>query len=340
MIVVMSTNATQDDINRVQDHLDHHGLSGHINPGTERKVIGVLGAIPSELEDELKLLSGVGDVFRVSKPYKLASREFHPENTVVTIGKQGQAKIGGGNFCVFAGPCAVEDAEQVMVTARAVKAAGAHVLRGGAFKPRTSPYSFRGLFEEGLKILAEASAETGLPVITEVMDTRDVELVSRYADVLQIGARNMQNYSLLDEAGKADIPVMVKRGLSATYEDWLLSSEYVMAGGNTQVIMTERGIRTFETYTRNTFDLNAIPAIHKLSHLPVAGDPSHSTGMWDLVGPVARGAAAIGADGLIVEVHPNPELAKCDGAQSLTFDNFSKLMDDVTAIRGAVKGIV
>jgi 3-deoxy-7-phosphoheptulonate synthase len=336
MIVVMSTDATQGDVEKVQKHLTDKGLTGHVNPGTERKVIGVLGSIYTELEDEIKLMHGVSDVFRVSKPYKLASREFHPEDSVITIGKEGQVKIGGGHFCVFAGPCAVESEEQVMVTAKAVKAAGANVLRGGAFKPRTSPYSFRGLFEVGLKILAEASAATGLPVITEVMDTRDVELVSQYADVLQIGARNMQNYSLLDEAGKSDKPVMVKRGLSATYEDWLLSAEYVMAQGNKQVILTERGIRTFETYTRNTFDLNAIPSIHKLSHLPVAGDPSHSTGMWDLVGPVARGATAIGADGLIVEVHPNPEIAKCDGAQSLTFDNFARMMEEVHAIREAI----
>ncbi|MCI0437774.1 MAG: 3-deoxy-7-phosphoheptulonate synthase, partial [Chloroflexi bacterium] len=239
-------------------------------------------------------------------------------------------------FIVMAGPCAVEDEEQVMATARAVKAAGASVMRGGAFKPRTSPYSFRGMGEDGLKLLAEARDETGLPVITEVMSVRDVELVARYADVLQVGARNMQNFHLLDEVGKTDRPVMVKRGFSATYEDWLLAAEYVMAGGNHQVILCERGIRTFETYTRNTLDLNAIPAIHRLSHLPVVADPSHGTGKWHMVRPLARAAAAVGADGLIIEVHPNPDKAKSDGPQSLTFENFARLMEEVRAVRSAV----
>ena len=223
-----------------------------------------------------------------------------------------------------------------MTTARAVKASGANVLRGGAFKPRTSPYSFRGLGEDGLKILAAAREETGLPIITEVMASADVELVSRYADVLQIGARNMQNFSLLDEVGQANKPIMVKRNFSATYEDWLLAAEYVMSGGNSQVILCERGIRTFETFTRNTMDLNAIPAIRKLSHLPVVADPSHGTGKWYFVTPLARAAAAVGADGLIVEVHPNPDVAKCDGSQSLTFENFASLMSQVNAIRQAV----
>ena len=223
-----------------------------------------------------------------------------------------------------------------MATARAVKAAGATVLRGGAFKPRSSPYSFRGLGEDGLKMLAAARDETGLPIITEVMSPADIDLVSRYADVLQIGARNMQNFSLLDEAGQADKPVMLKRNFSATYEDWLLAAEYVMAGGNKEVILCERGIRTFETFTRNTLDLNAIPSIHRLSHLPVVADPSHGTGRWYLVTPLARAAAAVGADGLIIEVHPNPDEAKSDGAQSLTFENFSALMEQVTAIRGNI----
>ena len=335
MVVVMRTDCTREDVDRVQRHLSDRGLEGHINPGVERTVIGVLGEVYPELQDELELMSGVSEVFRVSKPYKLASREFSPQDTVVKIGRD-NLTIGGGNFVVIAGPCAVESEEQVMATARAVKAAGAKVMRGGAFKPRISPYSFRGLGEDGLKILAAAREETGLPIITEVMSPRDVELVGRYADVLQIGARNMQNYSLLDEAGKADKPVMVKRGLSATYEDWLLAAEYVMAGGNKQVILCERGIRTFETFTRNTMDLNAIPAIHKLSHLPVVADPSHGAGKWYFVTPLARAAAAVGADGLIVEVHPNPDVAKCDGSQSLTFDNFSKLMTQVTAIRDSI----
>ena len=335
MIVVMSRDCTQDDIDGVQRHLADRGLRGQLNQGVERTVFGVLGDVYPELQDELEFMSGVSEVFRISKPYKLASREFAADNTVIHIGKA-KVPIGDGHFVVFAGPCAVESEEQMLATARAVKAAGAQVLRGGAFKPRTSPYSFRGMGEDGLKMLAAAREATGLPVITEVMSPRDMDLVSRYTDVLQIGARNMQNYSLLDEAGQADKPVMVKRGMSATYEDWLLAAEYVMAGGNKEVMLCERGIRTFETYARNTMDLAAIPAIHRLSHLPVVADPSHGTGKWYLVTPLASAAAAVGADGLIIEVHPNPDEAKSDGAQSLTFENFSTLMEQVAAIRGTV----
>ena len=335
MIVIMRPGCTQAEIDGVQRHLTERGLRGQLNQGVERTVFGVLGEVYPELQDELEFMPGVSDVMRISKPYKLASREFVPDDTVVKIGKDNVA-IGGGSFVVFAGPCAVESEEQVLDTARAVKAAGAQVMRGGAFKPRTSPYSFRGMGEDGLKLLATAREETGLPIITEVMSPRDVDLGSRYADVLQIGARNMQNYSLLDEVGKAEIPVMVKRSFSATYEDWLLAAEYVMAGGNMQVVLCERGIRTFETYTRNTVDLNAVPAIHRLSHLPVIVDPSHGTGKWYLVTPLARAAAAVGADGLMIEVHPNPDEAKSDGAQSLTFENFSTLMAQVTAIRKSI----
>ncbi len=335
MIVVMSMGSSQENVDNLLEHLQKKGLSAQLNQGVDRTVLGVLGEIYSELQDELELMAGVQEVFRVTKPYKLASREFSASDTVVNIGDSGVA-IGGGEFVAFAGPCAVENEEQVLATARAVKAAGAKVMRGGAFKPRTSPYSFRGMGEDGLKLLAEAREETGLPIITEVMSQRDVELVSRYADVLQIGARNMQNYSLLDEVGILDKPVMVKRGFSATYEDWLNSAEYVMAGGNHQVILCERGIRTFETFTRNTMDLNAVPAIQHLSHLPIVVDPSHGTGKWYLVTPLARAAAAVGADGIIIEVHPNPDVAKCDGAQSLTFENFSKLMAQVSAIRDSV----
>jgi 3-deoxy-7-phosphoheptulonate synthase len=335
MIVVMSMGSSQENIDNLLEHLQKKGLSAQLNQGVDRTVLGILGEIYSELQDELELMAGVQEVFRVTKPYKLASREFSASDTVVKIGDSGVA-IGGGEFVAFAGPCAVENEEQVLATARAVKAAGAKVLRGGAFKPRTSPYSFRGMGEDGLKLLAEAREETGLPIITEVMSQRDVELVSRYADVLQIGARNMQNYSLLDEVGILDKPVMVKRSFSATYEDWLNSAEYVMAGGNHQVILCERGIRTFETFTRNTMDLNAVPAVQHLSHLPIVVDPSHGTGKWYLVTPLARAAAAVGANGLIIEVHPNPDVAKCDGAQSLTFENFSKLMAQVSAIRDSV----
>ncbi len=331
----MGAGSTPDDVERIQQHLSERGLRWQINEGVERSVIGVLGQTYPELQDELEFMSGVSEVLRVSKPYKLASREFSQHDTVVRIGDDGVA-LGDGRFAVFAGPCAVESEEQLMTTARAVKASGANILRGGAFKPRTSPYSFRGLGEDGLKILAAAREETGLPIITEVMAPADVELVSRYADVLQIGARNMQNFSLLDEVGQANKPIMVKRNFSATYEDWLLAAEYVMSGGNSQVILCERGIRTFETFTRNTMDLNAIPAIRKLSHLPVVADPSHGTGKWYFVTPLARAAAAVGADGLIVEVHPNPDLAKCDGSQSLTFENFASLMSQVNAIRQAV----
>lgn len=335
MIVVMDANCGEQDLEAVQQHLDARGLKAHLSIGVERTVIGVIGQIYPELEDELGVMPGVSDVVRISKPYKLASREFHPQNTVVTIGKN-ELKIGGGEFAVFAGPCAVESEEQVVETARAVKELGAKVLRGGAFKPRTSPYSFRGMGEDGLKILATAAKETGLPIITEVMSPRDVDLVARYADVLQIGARNMQNYSLLDEVGTVEKPVMVKRSFSATYEDLLLAAEYVMAGGNTQVILCERGIRTFETFTRNTLDINAVPSLHRLSHLPVVADPSHGTGKWYLVNPMANAATAAGADGLIIEVHPNPDAAMSDGAQSLTFENFAKLMAQVTAVREAL----
>ncbi len=337
MIVVMRTGSTEEDVRRIEEHLHERGLNAQLNQGVERTVLGVLGEIYEDLKDELELMQGVGEVFRISKPYKLASREFKSEDSVVHIGKD-RVPIGGGHFTVFAGPCAVESEEQTVTTAIAVKKAGANVLRGGAFKPRSSPYSFRGLFEDGLKILKTASEESGLPIITEVMSPSDVELVGRYADVLQIGARNMQNFSLLDEVGLSDIPVMVKRGMSATYEDWILAAEYVMASGNQEVILTERGIRTFETYTRNTLDLNAIPAVRSLSHLPIVADPSHGTGKWHMVKPLAMAAAAVGADGLIIEVHPNPDVAKCDGAQSLTFQNFAELMDSVKAIRATMNG--
>ena len=332
----MKTGCSRSEIEGVQQHLNERNLRSQFNQGAERTIIGVVGTVYPELQDELELIPGVSEVMRVSKPYKLVGRDFMPEDTVVKIGHE-SVKIGGGNFAVIAGPCAVESEEQVVSTARAVKKAGAQILRGGAFKPRSSPYSFRGMGEDGLKILAVASKETGLPIITEVMSTADVELVSRYADALQIGARNMQNFSLLDEVGKAKKPVMVKRGLSATYEDWLLAAEYVIAGGNNQVILCERGIRTFETYTRNTLDLNAIPVIHRLSHLPIVGDPSHGTGRWYMVTPLARALVAAGADGLIIEVHPNPDSAKCDGSQSLTPENFSALMTQVTSIRNFIR---
>ena len=332
MIVVMAPGSTPEQVDAVRSQLSERGLRAHLSEGVERVVIGVIGQIYPELQNEMEAMSGVSEVVRISKPYKLASREFHPDETVIDIGG-GAARIGGGEFCVFAGPCAIENEEQVMATARAVKAAGATVLRGGAFKPRTSPYSFRGMGEDGLKLMAAAREETGLPLITEVMSERDVGLVERYCDVLQVGARNMQNFALLDELSHTRKPVMVKRGFSATYEDWLLAAEYVMAGGNTDVILCERGVRTFESYTRNTMDINAVPAIRRLSHLPIVADPSHATGKWYLVSPIAYASVAAGADGLIIEVHPNPDTAMSDGGQSLTFENFASLMERAAAIR-------
>ena len=334
MIVVMKTECTQEEIEGVQKHLTSIDLQGHLLVGTERIVVGVVGQTYPELQDELDLLPGVMEVLRVSKPYKLSGREFKPDDTVVHVG---DVAVGGDNpLVVMAGPCAVESQEQMMETARAVKASGAQILRGGAFKPRTSPYSFRGLGEEGLKYLAAARDETGLPVVTEVLSPGDVELVARYSDILQIGARNMQNYTLLEEAARAGKPVLLKRSFSATYEDLLLASEYILAQGNRQLILCERGIRTFESYTRNTMDLAAIPVIQKLSHLPITVDPSHGTGKWYLVTPMAVAAAAAGANALMIEVHPSPDTAKSDGAQSLTPENFSRLMDQVRAVTAAV----
>lgn len=333
MIVVMKTGATEDQIVAVQKHVRQLGFKEHRIHGDERNVIAVLGHVYPELVDELGVIDGVDSVVRISKPFKLASREVNPYDTVVTVGP---VQIGGGQVIVMGGPCSVDTEENVITTAKAVKAAGGHILRGGAFKPRTSPYAFRGHGEKGLQILATAREETGLPVITEVMDARDVDLVARYADILQIGARNMQNYTLLDEVGRAGKPTMLKRGLNATIEEWLLAAEYILSHGNRDVILCERGIRTFETATRFTFDVNAIPLVKELSHLPVIGDPSHATGKWSLVEPVGLAAIAAGADGLQIEVHPNPDQALSDGAQSLTLENFEKLMASVKLVAEAV----
>ncbi|MQG10183.1 MAG: 3-deoxy-7-phosphoheptulonate synthase [SAR202 cluster bacterium] len=334
MIVVMARDTAREDLENVRQRIESRGLKAQINLGEERAVIGVMGSIPPDFKDEMELMQGVSEVVMVSKPYKLASKEFHPDNTIIKVG---DAVIGGSKPVIMAGPCSVEDEEQMVSTAKAVKAAGATVLRGGAFKPRTSPYSFRGMGEDGLKLLQTAKEETGLPIITEVMSTADVETVAKYADILQIGARNMQNYNLLDEVGLIGKPVMVKRGLAASYEEWLLAAEYVMAGGNEQVILCERGIRGFETFTRFTLDVAAVPVIKRLSHLPIVADPSHSTGKWYLVTPVALASVAAGAHGLLIEVHPNPDVAKCDGPQSLTFENFDILMDQVHAIASVRK---
>ena len=333
MIVVMKVDSGQKEIDEILKRLAELGLSGHLSKGVERTVIGVVGQTYPELRDMLELLPGVAEVIPITKPYKLSSREFQPQDTLVKVG---DITIGGEELVVIAGPCAVESEEQVLETARAVKAAGAHILRGGAFKPSTSPYSFRGLGEEGLKILALARKETGMPIITEVLTPQDVELVLRYADILQVGARNMQNFILLDEVGKARKPVMLKRGMSATIQEWLLSAEYILSQGNRQLMLCERGIRTFETYTRNTMDVSAIPIIEKVSHLPIIADPSHGTGKWYLVAPLALAAVAAGADGVMIEVHPNPDSALKDGAQSLTFDNFQRLMAQLVGVAASV----
>jgi len=317
MIVVMKTNATENQIVGVQKAIRELGFKDHRIHGEERNVVAVLGHVYPELVDELGVLEGVDTVVRISKPYKLASREVNPYDTIVRVG---QVEIGGGSIVVMGGPCSVDTEENVLEAARAVKAAGGHILRGGAFKPRTSPYAFRGHGEKGLHILAAARAETGLPVVTEVMDARDVQLVAKHADILQISGK----------------PVLLKRGMSATIEEWLLAAEYVLSHGNRDVILCERGIRTFETATRFTFDVNAIPLVKKLSHLPLIGDPSHATGKWDLVEPVALAAIAAGADGLEVEVHPNPDHALSDGAQSLTPKNFAKLMERARVLGDAI----
>jgi 3-deoxy-7-phosphoheptulonate synthase len=333
MMVILRKGHTDQELTDILKRLEEVGLSGHTIVGVERTVVGVVGQVYPGLADDLETMPGVDDIVPISKPYKLASREFKPDNTTIKVG---DVVIGGGRTVVMAGPCAVESEEQLMATAQAVKAAGAHILRGGAFKPRTSPYTFRGLEEKGLQILKAAREETGLPIITEVMTVRDVELVARYADILQIGARNVQNFFLLEEAGRVGKPVLLKRGFASTVEDWLLSAEYIISQGNREVILCERGIRTFETATRNTMDLSAIPLVKRLSHLPIVSDPSHGTGKWYLVEAMSMASIAAGADGLIVEVHPNPDRALSDGAESLTFENFRRLMERAKAVSEAM----
>ncbi|MHB8377664.1 MAG: 3-deoxy-7-phosphoheptulonate synthase [Dehalococcoidia bacterium] len=329
----MKSGHTRDEFDGVMRRLEEVGLSGHAIEGAERTVIGVVGIVYPELSDELETMPGVDNTVRISSPYKLCSREFKPADTIVDVNG---VKVGEGTVTVIAGPCAIEGEEQLMATARAVKERGASMLRGGAFKPRTSPYSFRGLEEEGLKLLAQAREETGLPVCTEVMSEATVDVVARYADVMQIGTRNAQNFFLLEEVAKVGKPVLLKRGMSASVMDWLLAAEYILAKGNRNVILCERGIRTFETATRNTMDINAIALVKELSHLPIVADPSHGTGKWHLVEPVSLGMVAAGADGLILEVHPSPDHALSDGAQSLTFDSFAKLMQRTTTVAHAV----
>ncbi len=335
-IIVLKPGATDDDLQHIVEKLQKKGLGVHISKGTERTIIGVIGDTSRVSEDEenaIRAVPSVENVMRIIKPYRLASREFHVEDTVIDVGG---TPIGGKKIQVMAGPCAVESREVVLGIAEAVRSGGATFLRGGAFKPRTSPYSFQGLGEEGLKILAEARERTGLPVITEVMDPRDVEVVSRYSDIIQIGARNMQNFRLLLEVGEARKPVLLKRGLSATIKEWLMAAEYIMSRGNHEVMLCERGIRTFETATRNTLDLSAVPLLKQLTHLPVVVDPSHGVGKWDLVVPMARAAVAAGADALMVEVHTNPEEALSDGEQSLKPDLFAFMMEEIRKVASAV----
>jgi 3-deoxy-7-phosphoheptulonate synthase len=333
MLIVMKPGASKEDVSAVEDRIRSLGFTPNEIPGSTRLAIGITGNQGPVDPGLFTVLSGVADAVPVSKPWKLVSREVKPDDSCIKIG---DACIGGGRFGVIAGPCAVESREQVDSAATAVKAAGAHFLRGGAFKPRTSPYAFQGMKEEGLKILADARAKTGLPIVTEVMDTRDVELVARYADVLQVGARNMQNFSLLEAVGAQPRAVMLKRGLSATINEFLMAAEYILKQGNYNVILCERGIRTFETMTRNTLDLGSIPLIKRLTHLPIIIDPSHGTGDRASVPALARAAVALGADGLMVEVHPEPEKALSDGPQSLTPAGFAALMESVRAIAAVV----
>jgi 3-deoxy-7-phosphoheptulonate synthase len=334
MVIVMEQSAKEKDIQSVIEHLTEWGYDIHRSTGTERTVLGAVGT-PRTTADprDLEVLPGVREVIRISEPYKLVGRTFKPEDTVVRIG---DIAIGGEEVIVMAGPCSVESRDQVREIAAGVREMGASILRGGAFKPRTSPYSFQGLGEEGLAFLREAADENGMLVISEVMDTTQIPMVSQYVDILQVGARNMQAFFMLKELGKVDKPVLLKRGLSATIEEWLLSAEYIMVGGNQEVILCERGIRTFERYTRNTLDLSAIPIIEKLSHLPVVVDPSHGTGRREKVAPMARAAVAAGADGLLIEVHNCPEKALSDGAQSLYPEQFQQLMVESRIIATAL----
>ena len=334
MIAVMHPTATSEDVEHVVEVLRLHNLKAQISEGEERTVIGVIGTgFTEDLLETLEVLPGVDRVTRITRPYKLASRDFKPSDTIVYAGAQA---IGGREFVVMAGPCSVESREQLIRTATSVAASGATLLRGGAFKPRTSPYAFQGLGLDGLKLLDEGRRHTGLPIITEVMEPGQVERVAETADVLQIGARNMQNFPLLKEIGRSQRPCMLKRGLSATIEEWLMAAEYIMHAGNSQVMLCERGIRTFETATRNTLDLSAIPLVKRLSHLPVLADPSHGTGHRYLVQPMALAAAAAGADGLLIEVHPEPDTALSDGPQSLTLEGFDQLMQTLEAVLKAV----
>lgn len=333
MVLVMDARSDEKNLNRITEKLENMGFELQISKGKERIVVGIIGDTRKLISFPFHSYPGVIDVLKVLKPYKLASREFKELSTIIKIN---DVSIGGKEITLMAGPCAVENEEQIFDIAHRISNAGVKILRGGAFKPRTSPYSFQGLGEQGLKIMSEAARKYELLIVTEVMSIEQIEMVSNYADILQIGARNMQNFTLLKELGKIKKPVMLKRGLSSTIEELLLSAEYILSGGNKKVILCERGIRTFETYTRNTLDLSAIPAIKELSHLPIIVDPSHSTGRKELVKPMSKAAIAAGADGLVIEVHPNPEEALSDGAQSLDLDCFENLVSELGTVAQAV----
>jgi 3-deoxy-7-phosphoheptulonate synthase len=333
MVVVVEEHATEKDIEGIIKVLNDFGFDVHRSTGVSQTVLGAIGVQPNFDIRQVELLPGVAHAYRITEPYKLASRSFKSEKTVIDIGG---VKIGGNEIIVMAGPCSVENESQIFEAAKHVARSGAKILRGGAFKPRTSPYAFQGLGEEGLKLMRRAADEYGLKVVTEAMDISQIELMERYADVIQVGARNMQNYNFLRELGKAKKPVMLKRGLSATFEEWLMSAEYILSGGNKDVMLCERGIRTFETWTRNTMDIGAIPVIHSKSHLPVVADPSHGIGIRDKVIPMARAAVAAGADAIIVEVHHDPDHAKSDGAQTLFPSQFDELMKQIRVIAEAI----
>jgi 3-deoxy-7-phosphoheptulonate synthase len=333
MIVIMKAQAKTRNISAVIARIEDAGFKVHLSEGEERTIIGVIGDGRPIERDQIERMAGVERCLPILEPYKLASRNFKPTGTVFPLGDH---MVGSKEIILMAGPCSVESRSQIMETAHAVKEAGAHVLRGGAFKPRTSPYSFQGLGVEGLEYLAEASQEYGLPVVTEVMEPAMVSLVCQYADILQVGARNMQNYALLHAVGESQHPVLLKRGMSSLMKEWLMCAEYILSHGNTRVMLCERGIRTFETYTRNTFDINAIPVIKQMSHLPIIADPSHATGKWEYVSSAAKASVAAGADGLIIEVHPNPESALSDGVQSLKPRRYAQLVKQMKAIAEAV----
>ncbi len=333
MLIIMHSTATQSQISAVIEKADHLGLRAHLSRGLERTVVGVIGDTRPVIRSQFQGMDGVREVVPITKPYKLASREFQHEDTIVPIN---HLNVGCDEIILIAGPCSVEDRTQILETAHAVKEAGAHALRGGAFKPRTSPYSFQGLGVAGLELLAEAREATGLPIVTEVMSIDMVEIATQYTDVIQIGARNMQNYNLLHAVGESHHPILLKRGLSSTIDELLMSAEYILSHGNRRIMLCERGIRTYETATRNTTDINAIPVLKRRTHLPVILDPSHSTGHWEYVNAIARAGIAAGADGLIIEVHLDPANAASDGDQSLKPEKFAKLVREAKAIAEAI----